>query len=82
MSTRNLRIPVSSIQAQGPAQEIVMRKPVAASDGALRVIFWSFGLALAVAQCWIFRYQVTADSISYMDMSAGVMPGGELAPSD
>jgi hypothetical protein len=76
MSTRNLRIPVSSIQAQGPAQEIVMRKPVAASDGALWVIFWSFGLALAVAQCWMFRYRVTADSISYMDMSDGVMSGG------
>jgi hypothetical protein len=30
---------------------------------------------LAAAQIWVFRYQVSTDSISYLDMSDGVLPG-------
>jgi hypothetical protein len=41
----------------------------------LRVTFWTVGILLASAQAWIFRYQVSADSISYLDMSDGVLPG-------
>jgi hypothetical protein len=43
---------------------------------ALRIAFWSVGLVLAAVQAWIFRFQVSADSISYLDMSDAVMPGG------
>ncbi|HEX7894430.1 MAG TPA: hypothetical protein VF447_09590, partial [Terriglobales bacterium] len=43
---------------------------------ALRIAFWSVGLAFAAMQAWIFRFQVSADSISYLDMSDAVMPGG------
>ena len=42
----------------------------------LRIVFWSVGLSLAAIQAWIFRFQVSADSISYLDMSDAVMPGG------
>jgi len=44
---------------------------------ALRIGFWGIGIFLAAAQAWIFRYQVTADSISYLDMSDGVFPGND-----
>jgi hypothetical protein len=43
---------------------------------ARRIVFWIAGLAIAAAQAWVYRYQVTADGISYLDMSDGVMPGG------
>ena len=42
----------------------------------LRIAFWCVGLALAATQAWIFRYEVTADSISYLDISDAVLPGG------
>lgn len=43
---------------------------------AVRIFFWSYGLLLALAQTWVFRYQVSSDSVSYLDMSDGVLPGG------
>ena len=39
-------------------------------------LFGSRVLFLAVVQAWIFRFLVSADSISYLDVSDGVMPGG------
>jgi hypothetical protein len=42
---------------------------------ALRVSFWTVGLLLASAQAWISRYQLSSDSISYLDMSDAVLPG-------
>ena len=44
---------------------------------ALRLVFWILGLSLACAQAWVYRYQTSADSISYLDMSDGIMPGGD-----
>jgi hypothetical protein len=41
------------------------------------VAFWSAGILLASAQAWIFRYQASSDSISYLDMSDGVLPGSD-----
>jgi hypothetical protein len=41
----------------------------------IRLASWIGGVALAGLQAWIFRYQISADSISYLDMSDGVMPG-------
>jgi hypothetical protein len=35
------------------------------------------GILLAAAQAWVYRLQVTADSISYLDMSDGVLPDGD-----
>lgn len=50
--------------------------PIFHSVGVLRVTFWIGGLLLAAWQAWNCRYVVSADSISYLDMSDGVMPGG------
>jgi len=43
--------------------------------GKVRAIFWTAGILAACFQAWVFRYQVTADSISYLDMSDGALPG-------
>jgi hypothetical protein len=43
----------------------------------LRLLFWSLGIAIACFQGWAYRYEVSADSISYLDMSDGVMPRGD-----
>ena len=43
----------------------------------IRAAFWITGLVLAAVQAWIYRYQTSADSISYLDMSDGVLPGGD-----
>ncbi|PYV44571.1 MAG: hypothetical protein DMG94_13240, partial [Acidobacteria bacterium] len=42
---------------------------------AVRAAFWALGIVLAGVQAWAFRYYVSADAISYLDMSDGVMPG-------
>lgn len=42
----------------------------------VRVAFWSLGTLLAIAQAWAYRYFVTSDAIAYMDMSDGVLSGG------
>jgi len=55
----------------------VNRQPQTGHETALRVGFWGIGIVFAVAQAWIYRYQVTADSISYLDMSDGVLPGSD-----
>lgn len=47
------------------------------SSTALRVAFWALGIAFACAQSWILRYEISSDSISYLDMSDAVMPGGD-----
>lgn len=45
---------------------------------SVRLAFWFLATALAVAQAWFSRFLVSADSISYLDMSDGVMPGGDF----
>lgn len=40
-----------------------------------RVVFWIAGVLFAFFQSWTYRYGVTADSISYLDMSDGVFSG-------
>ncbi len=40
----------------------------------IRLFFWVFGLGVALIQVWSYRYYMTADAISYLDMSDGVMP--------
>src|SRR6266568_9284575 len=78
MSTRTVPIDVSSAQTQTPAPELVKRTARPHSVTALRTGFWIVGLLLAAVQAWIFRYQVSTDSISYLDMSDGVLPGSDL----
>lgn len=75
MSTRSTPTSERSPQAQRP--EPVNRQSQSGHETVLRVGFWAIGLLFAVAQAWIFRYQVTADSISYLDMSDGVLPGSD-----
>lgn len=58
-----------------PILELLSRKPSQASLVSLRLAFWSVGILLASVQAWIFRYEVSADSISYFDMSDGVLHG-------
>src|SRR5436190_17389684 len=60
------------------AQELILiegQPRTAVSIYLLRTAFWTFGLFLASAQAWILRYRVSSDSISYLDMSDGVLPG-------
>src|SRR5690348_2842040 len=56
-----------------PTLELLSRKPSPVSLVPLRIAFWSAGILLASLQAWIFRYEVSADSISYFDMSDGVL---------
>src|SRR6266576_7330840 len=77
MSTPTAPISVPSPQAQRSTPEFVQHERHLDSVAALRIGFWGGGLLLAVAQAWTFRYQVTADSISYLDMSDGVFPGSD-----
>ena len=58
-----------------PTLELLSRKPSQVSLVPFRVAFWSVGILLASIQAWIFRYEVSADSISYFDMSDGVLHG-------
>ena len=55
----------------------VGHKPAPASLARVRLVFWALGLVLAAAQIWVFRYQVSTDSISYLDMSDGVLRGSD-----
>ena len=77
MSTPTAPISVPSPQAQRSTPEFVQHERHRNSVTGLRMGFWGVGLLLAVAQAWTFRYQVTADSISYLDMSDGVFPGSD-----
>jgi hypothetical protein len=43
----------------------------------LRLLFWILGIIIACFQSWAYRYEVSADSISYLDMSDGMMAGGD-----
>jgi hypothetical protein len=67
----------ASALPQRPALEVLKPKPIPASTTALRLGFWIVGILLASAQAWIFRYDVSADSISYLDMSDGVLAGSD-----
>ena len=58
--------------------DLNMRKPSRISPRtSLRLVFWTIGVLITCFQAWAFRCSVSADSISYLDMSDGVMPGGE-----
>src|SRR5260370_28063394 len=77
MSTRSAPLSERSPQPQRPEPDVVNHQPPAGHESALRLGLWGIGILFAVAQAWIFRYQVTADSISYLDMSDGVLPGSD-----
>jgi len=77
MSVPSLPLQNTPTQFQRPALQLLKRNPVPGSVTALRVAFWSVGILLASTQAWIFRYQVSADSISYLDVSDGVLPGSD-----
>ena len=65
-----------AIRETAPSQ-ILSRPSVAGRLTAVRFAFWTFGVSLALLHIWIFRYQVSSDSISYLDMSDGVLHGGD-----
>jgi hypothetical protein len=77
MSAPSLFPRVPSAQPSRPGLEVVRQRPIPASLTSLRAGFWIAGILLAIAQAWISRYQVSADSISYLDMSDGVLPGSD-----
>jgi hypothetical protein len=60
-----------------PMLELVKPKPLPVSNAAVRSSFWALGIILASFQAWNSRYEVTADSISYFDMSDGVLRGAD-----
>src|SRR5947208_12075235 len=40
---------------------------------SIRISFWLVGTALAILQVWTYRYWVSADGISYLDLSDAVV---------
>lgn len=77
MSTRSVELQSDLPRPQRPGLQILKPHPLPRSVTALRIGFWTAGILLASAQAWIFRYQVSSDSISYLDMSDGLLPGGD-----
>jgi hypothetical protein len=75
MSTRSVPLQSRLPQPQRPTLRLIKRGAAPASTAALRAVFWIFGIVLASAQAWITRYQLSADSVSYLDMSDAVSPG-------
>ena len=63
------------VATKQPTLELLSRRPSQTSLLPVRLAFWSVGIILASLQAWIFRYEVSADSISYFDMSDGVLHG-------
>src|SRR5258708_8411887 len=43
----------------------------------MRVAVWEVGILVGGAQAWVYRFLVPVDSISYLDMSDGVLRGGD-----
>jgi hypothetical protein len=41
----------------------------------IRCGFWIVGTILALVQTWSYRYAITADGVSYLDLSDAVFPG-------
>jgi hypothetical protein len=75
MSTHPVPFKSAPLPVRRPALQLLKSSRRQASVMALRVGFWSLGVVLAIWQAWIFRYQITTDSIAYLDMSDGVLPG-------
>ncbi len=75
MSTRSVPLQSGLPQPQRPTLQLIKRGAAPVSTAALRAAFWIFGILLASAQAWIGRYQLSADSICYLDMSDAVLPG-------
>jgi hypothetical protein len=75
VSTRS--VPLRFPEPQRPRPELVQPRRRPFSLTGLRTAFWAFGILVAGMQAWAFRYYVSADAISYLDMSDGVMPGGD-----
>ena len=77
MSAHMAPLPARVPSPSRPQLQIV--KPATASRSlyGLRAAFWLLGLAAAALQAWGYRFLTSADSIAYLDMSDGVMPGGD-----
>lgn len=82
-STESCDVPEDKSQSLGPSRRDVFPpqpphlEPFSSPVVTLRVAFWTVGILLAAAQAWVYRFQATPDSISYLDMSDGVLPGGD-----
>jgi hypothetical protein len=77
MSIPSLPLQGARAQIERLALHLLKLKALPRSVTALRVAFWSVGILLASAQAWIFRYQISSDSISYLDVSDAVLPGSD-----
>ena len=73
MSTPGVSLP--SPLPPTPSSRAQRKSPAWGSVPAVRILFWSLGLVLAAIQAWGSRYYLTADSVSYLDMSDAVLPG-------
>ena len=70
-------LPHPGAPVREPVLTFPARNPFPGSVPVLRVAFWTVGILLAAVQAWIFRYLVSSDSISYLDMSDGVLRGSD-----
>lgn len=77
MSARMSPLPAQPPSFSRPRLEMVKRPAASPSLIGLRIGFWTIGLIAASFQAWGYRFLTSADSIAYLDMSDGVMPGGD-----
>ncbi len=70
-------LPAQASLPSRPRLEIVESAAKAPSLVGLRIGFWAIGLFTAAFQALGYRFLTSADSIAYLDMSDGVMPGGD-----
>jgi hypothetical protein len=56
-----------------PHRPALKPHPIPASTIGVRLTFWTVGILLAAAQAWVFRFYTSADSVSYLDMSDGML---------
>ena len=77
MSTRSVPLQTTLSQPNRLTLQILKREPSGTSVAVIPLAFWTIGILLALAQAWICRYQVSSDSISYLDTSDGVLSGSD-----
>jgi len=63
---------VQSVQRQAASQG---GNETRSLERRLRLAFWLAGFVLATMQAWAYRHYISADGISYLDMSDAVFPG-------
>src|SRR5690348_14031631 len=63
-------VPLRSLpELPGKLQPKLLHPQAPERLAGLRFAFWTVGTLLAIGQAWLSRFMVSADSVSYLDMS-------------